>query len=98
MQSYSENEPHAEQTATGRNAVVVDDTALPLALKKIELRALRQMADSQICRLLQLANLQDVPNPVDRPANLLTELAEDIREATTVLEESLQGIADLHKQ
>lgn len=98
MLGYSDNEQFPEEAPSRQNAAVVDDTALPQALKKIELKALRQVADSQICRLLQLANLLDVPSPVDRPANLLTQLAEDIREATTMLEETIHGIADLHKR
>lgn len=85
-----------DQTPGVRNAKIVDNTVFPKALKRIELHALRQVTDSQICRLLQLANLLDVPSPVDRPAEVLTQLAEDIRQATTTLEEAIHGIADLN--
>jgi hypothetical protein len=81
-------EPH------GQYRVTVKGEEWPRELRRIELRALRSAASGQFDRLLQLANLLLQPEATDRPAAELASHAEQIRQATNALDDTLHAILD----
>jgi hypothetical protein len=92
-----EAHPHAYPAVAepgGQYRTAVKGEAWSRELQRIEWRALRTAASGQIARLHQLTNLLLQPAPADRPAAELEALAQEIRQATGALEDTLHTILD----
>lgn len=70
------------------------DDVLPHTLKQAELKALRKAASGQIARLYQLTNLLIQPDTLDRSVDDLKQIGLQVRDATSILEDTLHAIVE----
>jgi hypothetical protein len=69
-----------------------NDEALVWVLKQGEIRALTTASSGQVGRLYRLANLLINSDPIGRPAEDLEKLGLEVRNAASILEETLYAI------
>ena len=74
------------------DAAPMNDETLPWGLKQAELKALRTAASGQVGRLYRLANLIIQNEPVGRSQDDLKQIAYQIRNAASTLEDTLHAI------